>query len=56
MAKQSSASPTRIKIGGVEVVLRPQPQKGTIPEARLRSAVMKGIAAEHPSKRDGKWK
>jgi len=54
MAKQSSASPTRIKIGGVEMVLRPQPQKGTISEDRLRSAVMKGIAAEQPSKRVAK--
>jgi|GEM_PF-3453024 len=54
MAKQSSASSNRIKIGGVELVLRPQPQKGTISEDRLRSAVMKGIAAEQPSKKSSK--
>ncbi|MCF7789053.1 MAG: hypothetical protein K9N47_23215 [Prosthecobacter sp.] len=52
MAKQSTASPTRIKIGGVEMVLRPQPQKGTISETLLRKAVMKAVAAEQPAKKD----
>lgn len=46
MAKQFVSAPTRIKIGGVEMVLRPQPQKGTISEARLRRAVVKAVAAE----------
>ncbi len=54
MAKQSSASPTRIKIGGVEMVLRPQKQKGNIPEDRLRRAVLKAVAAEQPSKKSAK--
>lgn len=48
MAKPAISTPTRIKIGGVEVVVRPQPQKGTIPESLLRKAVIKAVAAEHP--------
>ena len=49
MPKAAVTSKTRIKIGGVEVVLRPQPQKGSISEARLRSAVAKAVASEHTS-------
>lgn len=51
MAKQPQASPTRIKIGGVEMVLRPQTQKGTIPDDLLRKAVMKAVASEQPVKK-----
>ncbi len=51
MAKKEDTSFTRIKIGGVEVLLRPQPQKGTIPEAKLRSAVEKALAHERASKK-----
>ena len=51
MAKPSVSAPTRIKIGGVEIVLSPQRQKGTIPDDLLRKAVMKAITAEQPAKR-----
>lgn len=52
MAKQPHTSPTRIKIGGVEMVLRPQTLKGTISDDRLRKAVMKAVAAEQLVKKD----
>ena len=51
MAKEGVTTASRIKIGGVEVVLRPQPQKGTIPEVRLRSAVAKAVASENAQTR-----
>ncbi|MFO1484994.1 MAG: hypothetical protein U1F71_16665 [Verrucomicrobiaceae bacterium] len=51
MARHPVPPPTRIKIGGVEIVLRPQPQKGSIPENLLRRAVMKAVASEHPVKK-----
>ncbi len=49
MAKENRATQTRIKIGGVEVVLRPQPQKGHLSEASLRNAVSKAISSESSS-------
>jgi hypothetical protein len=52
MAKTIASAPTRIKIGGVEMLLRPQPQKGTIPESRLRRAVMKALASEQPARKN----
>lgn len=51
MAKPTSNPHVRIKIGGVEMTLRPQPQKGKIPDDRLRRAVMKAVAAEQPAKK-----
>jgi hypothetical protein len=53
MAAQAIAD-TRIKIGNVEVILRPQPGRGKISDARLRSAVAKALA--HESKASPKAK
>ncbi len=52
MGQNNRSAPTRIKIGGVEMMLRPQPQKGTIPERLLRRAVMKAVASEQPSRKN----
>ena len=52
MAKTIASAPTRIKIGGVEMMLRPQPQRGTIPESRLRRAVQKAVASEQPARKN----
>jgi hypothetical protein len=46
MAKPSNTSKTRIKIGGVEVVLLPERQKGKLSDQTLRSAVAKGLASK----------
>lgn len=52
MTKTIASAPIRIKIGGVEMMLRPQPQKGTIPESRLRRAVMKALASEQATRKN----
>lgn len=46
MSKASEPSPTRIKIGGVEVILRRETRTGTIPEEDLRRAVAKAVALD----------
>jgi hypothetical protein len=46
MGRTSSITPTRIKIGGVEVLLQPQPQKGKLTEETLRRAVSKAVESE----------
>lgn len=51
MAKNSNSTHTRIKIGGVEVVMHPQPQKGRLSVTSLRSAVSKAVSSEKPNKK-----
>lgn len=51
MAKENDQPKTRIKIGGVEVVLRPQPQKGRLSATSLRSAVSKAVSTETTHKK-----
>lgn len=41
--KVAAKAGTRIKIGGVEVVVRPQPQKGQLSDKVLRNAVMRVV-------------
>lgn len=42
--KKTTEAGTVIQIGGVKVVVRPQPQRGQVSESRLRKAVRAAIA------------
>jgi hypothetical protein len=50
MAKTTAKRPTRIKIGGVEVLLVSQPRRGTLSEARIDQAIAKVLAKKPRAK------
>ncbi len=50
MAKNVTTAPNCIKIGGFEMLLRPKSQNGSIPESRLRQAVMQALVSEQSAR------